>query len=107
MFPPSSSLTIKGCKQLHQLLQQADYHEWTAAYWGLVQSHSWGNFPLETLTNAQGFIPAKSQMPSSMVVSPTNGQDIAANTTFTVTMAMINIELGHFSNAKTTYYSAP
>jgi transcription initiation factor TFIID subunit 15 len=46
-------------------------------------------------------------MPSSLITSPENNQDLAENTTFQITVNTINMDLGHFTNAKTTYYSAP
>jgi len=54
-----------------------------------------------------GVIPASSNIPSGKFVSPANGDTVAANTAFTVTMAVKNIELGNFVNAKENYYSAP
>lgn len=46
-------------------------------------------------------------MPSSLITSPQHNEDIAADTTFNITISMTNMELGHFTNAQLTYYSAP
>jgi hypothetical protein len=46
-------------------------------------------------------------MPSSLITSPQHNEDIAADTTFNITISMTNMELGHFTNAELTYYSAP
>lgn len=54
-----------------------------------------------------GDIPAKTQMPSSMVTFPQHNQDIPANQTFNITSTLINIAAGDFTNAASTYYSAP
>jgi transcription initiation factor TFIID subunit 15 len=55
----------------------------------------------------QGEIPAKTQMPSSMITFPQHNQDIAANQTFNITTTLINLQAGDFTNAELTYYSAP
>ena len=54
-----------------------------------------------------GVIASTSNMPSSKFVSPVNGQDIAPNTAFTISMAIQNLETGNFVNADSNYYSAP
>lgn len=54
-----------------------------------------------------GVIPSSSNIPSGKFVSPANGDTVPANTAFTVTMAVKNIQLGNFVNAKENYYSAP
>jgi transcription initiation factor TFIID subunit 15 len=46
-------------------------------------------------------------MPSSLITFPENNQDIAADQTFNIKISMTNMELGHFTNAQLTYYSAP
>jgi transcription initiation factor TFIID subunit 15 len=46
-------------------------------------------------------------MPSSLVTFPGNNQDLAENTTFQIVVNTIGMNLGHFTNAKATYYSAP
>ena len=54
-----------------------------------------------------GQIPATTAMPSSKFTNPTNMQNIAANTAFTITMAIQNMETGNFVNAESNYFSAP
>jgi len=54
-----------------------------------------------------GVIAATTNMPSSKFVSPKNGDTIAANKDFTITMALNNLEAGNFVNAASNYYSAP
>ncbi len=54
-----------------------------------------------------GKIPAKTSMVSTVITNPTNFQDLAASTTFDITLNVANMVLGHFTNATSTYYSAP
>ena len=55
-----------------------------------------------------GQIPSKGQMVSSIILSPQHNQNIAKeNSDFTVTVAVNNLNTGHFTNPNTTYYSAP
>lgn len=54
-----------------------------------------------------GAIPAKTKMPSSKFVFPPNGGTVAANTFFTIRMAIKNLETGNFVNAAQNYFSAP
>ena len=54
-----------------------------------------------------GVIASTSNMPSSKFSNPRNGATIAANQTFTVTMAINHLETGNFVNADSNYYSAP
>lgn len=54
-----------------------------------------------------GFIPSKDKMPSSLITFPEHNQDIAADQTFNIEIITTNMQLGHFTNAKLTYYSAP
>jgi len=54
-----------------------------------------------------GDIPAKTQMPSSMITFPAHNQDITANTSFNITSTLVNLAAGDFTNAASTYYSAP
>ncbi|KAI0296661.1 hypothetical protein BC826DRAFT_224428 [Russula brevipes] len=54
-----------------------------------------------------GIIAATTNMPSSKFVSPKNGDDIAANTAFTIQMKINNLVTGNFVNAQSNYYSAP
>lgn len=55
-----------------------------------------------------GDIPAKTAMVSSVITFPeTNGKAIAADTDFNITVQMSNLQAGSFTDADTTYYSAP
>lgn len=55
-----------------------------------------------------GVIAAQTNMPASKFVFPTNFANIAAaNTAFTITMNIKNLETGNFVNAKSNYYAAP
>ncbi|EMR90279.1 putative ribosomal protein s17 protein [Botrytis cinerea BcDW1] len=74
----------------------------------------------ETLTNGlqivtgscngipMGQIPAKDKMMSSIITFPLAGSNtIQSDTTFNITIQMSNITPGSFSNAASTYFSAP
>ncbi|KAI9049416.1 hypothetical protein LZ554_006450 [Drepanopeziza brunnea f. sp. 'monogermtubi'] len=55
-----------------------------------------------------GDIPAKAAMISSAIQFPqTNGDPIAPNTDFDITVQVSNLVAGSFTNADTTYYSGP
>jgi len=54
-----------------------------------------------------GEIPSTDNMPSSKFTFPKNGQTIAANQAFTISMAVSNFETGNFVNANENYFSAP
>lgn len=54
-----------------------------------------------------GDLPAAGQMVSTIITSPQSGQDIAANTKFSVVLQVSNLEAGSFTNPDTTYYTAP
>jgi len=54
-----------------------------------------------------GNMPASDKMVSSIITTPTPGQDIDADTTFNVSVAMANIVAGSFTNPDVTYYAAP
>jgi hypothetical protein len=54
-----------------------------------------------------GVIPSIDNMPSSKFTSPKNLDDIAANTPFTVSMAVSNLQTGNFVNANLNYFAAP
>jgi hypothetical protein len=89
----------------------------------LTSTNNFINFcltvPGKPLTNGQqiktgscnpapmGVIAATTNMPSSKFVTPVNGQDIAANTAFDITMAVSHLQTGNFVNAASNYYSAP
>lgn len=54
-----------------------------------------------------GIIASTANMPSAKFVNPKNGATIAANTNFTVQMAISHLETGHFTNAQENYFAAP
>ncbi|KAJ7630403.1 hypothetical protein FB45DRAFT_915401 [Roridomyces roridus] len=54
-----------------------------------------------------GNIPSIQNVPSSKFQTPTNGQTLAANTPFNVTLAVKNIQIGTFTAATETYYANP
>ena len=54
-----------------------------------------------------GVIAATTNMPSSKFTNPKNLDTIKANTPFTITMAINNLETRNFVNAQQNYYSAP
>lgn len=54
-----------------------------------------------------GDIPSTQNMVSSIITSPTPGQDIAANTAFTIQVQVANLQAGSFTNPANTYYAAP
>ncbi|KAF7319835.1 GMC-OxRdtase-N domain-containing protein [Mycena kentingensis (nom. inval.)] len=54
-----------------------------------------------------GLIPAVGKMPSVKFQSPANLDTIAANTPFTISVAVKNIQLGTFTNAQQTYFANP
>ncbi|KIL70577.1 hypothetical protein M378DRAFT_66984, partial [Amanita muscaria Koide BX008] len=54
-----------------------------------------------------GVIPSTKNMPSSKFVSPKNGGVVKAKQTFTVQMAVRNLETGNFVNPNTNYFAAP
>lgn len=54
-----------------------------------------------------GQIPSTSNMPSAKFVSPKNNDVVAANTEFTITMALNNMQAGVFTNAQKNYFAAP
>jgi hypothetical protein len=58
-------------------------------------------------TAPMGVIPSSSKMPSSKFTFPQNGAKIHANKNFTITMAIQNLETGHFVNAEQNYFAAP
>ena len=51
-----------------------------------------------------GVIAAQDKMPSAKFVNPPNGATIPASQTFTITVAIRNMELGHFTNPATTSF---
>lgn len=88
----------------------------------LTSKNNFANFCLTTkqpITNGQqiktgscnpapmGQIPATTAMPSSKFTFPKNFGTVAANKAFTITMAVQNLDTGHFVNAQTNYFAAP
>ena len=88
----------------------------------ITSSNNYINFCATTnlpLTNGQqvkggscnaapmGIIASVNNMPSSKFVFPTNQATIAANTSFTVKMAIRKLTTGNFVNAAANYFSAP
>jgi len=54
-----------------------------------------------------GVIPSKDNMPSSKFTNPKNGDTVAANNAFTISMAINNFQSGAFVNAQENYFAAP
>ena len=54
-----------------------------------------------------GDIPAKTNMVSTVILSPQNLQDLTANQSFNVSLQVSNLQAGAFTNATSTYYAAP
>jgi len=54
-----------------------------------------------------GTIPSVSKMPSAKFTFPANGGTVAANTAFTISMAINNLATGNFVNAQENYFAAP
>jgi transcription initiation factor TFIID subunit 15 len=54
-----------------------------------------------------GKIPSTQNMVSSVFTSPQNGDDIAENQDFDISIQTSGLTAGSFTNAQTTYYSAP
>jgi len=54
-----------------------------------------------------GDIPSTSNMPSAKFTFPTNGGTVAANTDFTISMAIRGMQTGLFTNAAASYFAAP
>jgi len=55
-----------------------------------------------------GDIPSRQNMVSSIIVFPEPASAVVVeNTTFAITVQMINFVAGSFTNAQATYYSAP
>ena len=54
-----------------------------------------------------GSIPSSAKMPSTKFTNPKNGDTIRANTPFTISMAINNLDTGNFVNADTNFLSAP
>lgn len=54
-----------------------------------------------------GSIPSSDNMPSAKFTSPKNGDTLKADTPFTISMAIKNMETGAFVNAAENYFAAP
>jgi len=54
-----------------------------------------------------GQIPAKDNMITSIILSPKNGENIAAGQDFNITLQVNGLQAGSFTNAVATYYAAP
>ncbi|KAJ7168330.1 hypothetical protein C8R43DRAFT_984019 [Mycena crocata] len=54
-----------------------------------------------------GLIPSTEKMPSSKFKNPRNLDTIPANAAFNISLALNNVDAGHFTNAKENYYAAP
>ncbi|KAH8886719.1 hypothetical protein GQ53DRAFT_657528 [Thozetella sp. PMI_491] len=54
-----------------------------------------------------GKIPPKANMVSTVILNPTNGQNLQASKDFNVQIKVANLAAGSFTNATSTYYSAP
>lgn len=54
-----------------------------------------------------GDIPAKSNMISSIITFPKNGDTVQQNQDFTISVQTKNLQAGSFTNADATYYAAP
>lgn len=54
-----------------------------------------------------GTIPSVQNMPSSKFANPKNGDTIAANQEFTISMNVNNLDTGNFVNAQENYFAAP
>ena len=54
-----------------------------------------------------GDIPSVTNMPAAAFTFPQNGQDLAANQTFTFSLGTEGMQTGDFTNADTTYFAAP
>ncbi|CAP67810.1 uncharacterized protein PODANS_1_16920 [Podospora anserina S mat+] len=54
-----------------------------------------------------GEIPSANRMVSTVILNPKNGDDLEPLTTFQIQVNVANMQLGAFTNATSTYYSAP
>jgi hypothetical protein len=54
-----------------------------------------------------GVIPSTDNMPSAKFIFPPNFETLSKNKTFTIQIAIRNLDTGHFTNPDTTYLSAP
>jgi hypothetical protein len=54
-----------------------------------------------------GDIPDTDNMVSTIILSPSPGENLKPNTTFDVSVQLVGLHAGSFTNADATYYSAP
>ncbi|KAK0713853.1 hypothetical protein B0T26DRAFT_678134 [Lasiosphaeria miniovina] len=54
-----------------------------------------------------GQIPAKSNMVTCVITNPQNGASVESGQTFNITVQVLNLNPGSFTNAAATYYAAP
>lgn len=54
-----------------------------------------------------GDIPAVTKMVSTVILNPKNADTVTPNQSFNITVKIANMKLGSFTNATSTYYSAP
>lgn len=54
-----------------------------------------------------GEIPSTNNMISAIITSPKPAENIAADTTFTISVQLRGLQAGAFTNAQKTYYAAP
>ncbi len=54
-----------------------------------------------------GDIPSSNNMISTIITNPGPGDTIPANQDFNINVQIANLVAGHFTNAQSTYYSAP
>jgi len=110
------SVIATGFEQNGQAVQEAGQVP------SLTSNNNFINFCLTTnqpLTNGQqvktgscnpapmGQIPATTAMPSAKFSFPANFGNVDADTQFTVTMNIQNLETGNFVNAEANYFAAP
>lgn len=63
--------------------------------------------PHSNKMTVMGDIPSTANMVSSIITDPAPGQDVAANTAFTVKVQVAKLAAGSFTNPANTYYAAP
>lgn len=118
-----SSLTLDPAVIMKGLAQDGQETPEAGQVPSLTSTNNFINFcltqPNLPLTNGQqvttgscnqtpmGVIVASSKMPSAKFTNPKNGDTIAANQEFTISMAISNLETGNFVNAQANYFAAP
>ncbi|KAI0089855.1 hypothetical protein BDY19DRAFT_1047711 [Irpex rosettiformis] len=119
---PQTSTTLDPAVIASGFAQNGQAQQEAGQVASLTSTNNFINFCLTTklpITNGQqivagscnpapmGVIAAQSKMPSSKFTNPVNGQVIQANTAFTISMAIQNLQTGNFVNPNTNYFSAP